>query len=102
MNAHDLPDTLFDFALIPKWDDRLHELAALIEPEDWEYHKTPSLRPFPILSNYLRYTYIRLAEEHKIVVSSDEKWACFNSGLVTPNQEPVYLLFEENLFSDRT
>jgi len=94
--------TLYEFAFIPKIDEVLQELANLVEPEDWEYQRTPASRPLPILFNYLRYTYTRLAEEKKIAVSPDNKYACFNSGLVTMNQEPVYLLFEENLFDNRT
>lgn len=96
MNNEPLPDTLFEFAFFHKWDDRLSELAKIVEAEDWQYHTTPSVHPFPILNNYLRYSYNRLAEEKKIAVTDDKKYSCFNSGLVTPNQEAIYLLFNEN------
>lgn len=102
MNPRDLPTALHEFALIPKIDELVQELAGLVEPEDWKYQRTTSNRPLPILYNYIKYTYSRLAEEQKIAISPDEKYACFNSGLVTPNQEPVYLLFTENLFDNRT
>jgi len=52
-------------------DDRLNELAALAELEEWDYHRTETDNQKPILYNYLRYTYQRLTEEEKIVVSDD-------------------------------
>jgi len=56
---------------IPHMDDCLNELAALAEPEEWDYHRTETDNQKPILYNYLRYTYQRLTEEEKIVVSDD-------------------------------
>jgi hypothetical protein len=101
MDAHDRPSKLSEFALIPQLDEKLRVSASMAEEEDWGYHFSESQFPFPVLRNYIRYTYARLAEEEKIAVSLDNKWACFNTGLVTPNQEPLYVLFEENHFSDR-
>lgn len=101
MDPYDLPESLMQFALIPRIDEKIAELAAMAEPEDWAYTNTPSDRDNPVLYNYLRYTYKRLAEEKKIAVSQDEKWCCLNTGLVTPNQEPIYAVFQENRFDDR-
>lgn len=90
------PDDLLQFAFIPETNDRLAELAAEAEGEDWEYHNTQSQYPRPILYNYVRYTYRRLAEELKIVLSADGQYCCFNTGLVTDAQEPIYASFETN------
>ncbi len=79
----------------------LDSLATMAEPEDWDYKRTPSEHPKPILFNYLVYTYGRLVEEGKIELSPDEKNAVFNTGLVTVNQEPVFALFETNLNPDQ-
>lgn len=95
-----LPEHLFDFAFIPRFDDKLEQLAALAEPEDWQYKHTPSEHARPILYNYLHYSYRRLAEEGKITSSDDEDWATFNTGLVTPHQEPIYALFSRNRLPD--
>ena len=70
--------------------------ADLVEPEEWNYQHTPTQHPMPILYNYLHYTYRRLAEENKIAVSDDGKYIAFNTGLVTPNQEPVFALSDHN------
>jgi hypothetical protein len=81
------PGDLFDFAFMPASDDQLRTLAGLAEEEDWSYQHAPSEHPFPILFNFVRYTYRRVAEENKIALSEDGQYSCFNTGLVTPNQE---------------
>jgi hypothetical protein len=91
------PDDLFDFCFIPDIGNRLDELAEHeAEKEDWEYHTTTSQYPRPILHNYVRQTYKRVAEEGKIGLSDDGQFACFNTGLVTDNQEPLFASFEAN------
>lgn len=90
------PEDLWDFGFFPERDKRLRELAELVEPEDWTYKYTASDHEYPILFNYLRYTYRRLAEENKLALSEDGQYCCFNVGLVTPNQEALYASFEVN------
>ena len=90
------PEDLFEFAYVPDMPDNLRRLAEQAEQEDWNYHNTPSDKPYPILYNYFRYTYRRIAEERKIALSEDGQACCFNTGLVTPNQEPLYAYFETN------
>lgn len=90
------PDDLFSFAWFEQRDERLRELADLSEEEDWQYHNTPNDHEFPILYNYIRHTYGRVAEERKISLSDNGDFACFNSGLVTTNQEPIFASFEAN------
>src|SRR3989304_6736062 len=90
------PDDLFEFAWLPEVNSQLKELASDAEVEDWEYHYTVSEHPLPILYNYIRYSYKRIAEEHKIALSEDGQFACLNTGLVTPHQEPIFASFEIN------
>jgi hypothetical protein len=90
------PADLFDFAYLHNFDERLAELTNLAEPEIWDYQTTPNARPLPILYNYIRYTYLRLAEEVKIELSEDGLNVVFNTGLVTLNQEPIYAYFSRN------
>lgn len=71
-------------------------LAELAEDEDWDYQFTTTLYQKPILFNYIKYTYRRLAEERKIALSEDGNFSCFNTGLVTAHQEPIYASFEAN------
>lgn len=95
-NAYDFPEHFRDFVFMPKFDEAIEALAALAEPEDWDYKATQAQHPRPILRNYLTYTYRRLAEERKIAITQDEEHACFNLGLITATQEPIYALFGKN------
>ena len=94
------PDDLFDFAWFPDRDDRLRELADQAEEEDWQYQHTQNEHDFPILFNYLKYTYRRLAEERTISLSDNADCACFNTGLVTPTQESLFASFQANRRED--
>ncbi len=77
------PTDLFEFAYMRNWDAELANLAGEAESEDWGYQNSQSGILYPILSNYVRFTYERVAEELKIAVSQDAQYACFNTGLVT-------------------
>jgi hypothetical protein len=48
-----------------------------------------------VLESYLRWTFIRLNSEQKVRIV-DGRAATFNTGLVTPNQEEIFALFEPN------
>lgn len=89
-------EDLFDFAFIPNMDDNLQNLATEAEPEEWAYQNTDSDHSLPILYNYIRYTYRKIAEEGKIALSEDGQYSCFNTGLVTSSQEAIYASFEVN------
>ncbi len=95
-SVYDFPEHFRDFVMMPRFDENIEELAKLVELEDWEYKSTHSSHPRPVLRNYLTYTYRRIAEEKKLSVTPDEEYACFNLGLITPKQEPVYILFSKN------
>ncbi|PTX93464.1 hypothetical protein DB345_17810 [Spartobacteria bacterium LR76] len=95
------PEDFFEFAYIPEINQQLTALAELAEPEDWDYHHTPSIHPHPVLHNYVRYTYKKVAQEGKISLSDDGQYACFNTGLVTENQESIFASFEVNRQAER-
>ena len=90
------PEELFDFGYIPL-NIYLPALYDLAEDEDWGYHHAASSEhEHPVLYHYVKYTYKRVAEEHKIGLSEDVQFSCFNTGLVTNNQEPIFASFETN------
>lgn len=92
---------LGDFAYMRDFDAAIAALAALAEPEDWDYHNTAAARARPVLRNYVVHTYRRLAEEEKLGFTDDRGWCCLNTGLVTVHQEPIYAVFEVNYIPDR-
>ena len=93
------PEDLFDLAFVRGYNEGLPELRDLAEDEDWEY-RVRSDRANPILTNYIVFTYKRLVEERKIAISGNGQRLCFNTGLVTENQEEVFGLFEPNRRED--
>ncbi|MHB1238107.1 MAG: DUF3825 domain-containing protein [Gallionella sp.] len=98
---YDFPDDFYDFAFMPKFAEHIETLRSLAEPEDWDYKNTADPQSHPILTNYIRYTYRRIAEEKKISVTSDEQYCCWNTGLITPTLEPIYILFDRNKITDK-
>ncbi len=94
------PEMLFGFAYIPDFNGRLEDLAGMAEAEDWSYHYTPNDHPNPILYSYVQHTYRRVAQQESISTSRNGDFACFNTGLVTPHQEPIYASFQVNLNDD--
>lgn len=72
-----------------------HLLAETALEEHWHFGEEPDPRqPYPILVNYIQYTFFRLTKEKKIVEKS--QWATFNTGLVDRLYDPIYALFERN------
>lgn len=100
--AYDFPEHFRDFVFMPRFEENIDALAGLAEPEDWGYKSTVAQHSKPILRNYLTYTYRRVAEEKKISITPDEEYACFNLGLITVSQEPIYALFSKNKLDNFT
>jgi hypothetical protein len=96
MTAPDQTRPLYRFAYLPAIHERTEELARLAEEEEWNYRNTPAEIPRPVLYNYLHYTFARVEEQSRIVFSDDGQVACFNTGLVSANQEAIFALFEKN------
>lgn len=84
---------LNDFNLGPI-PDMLEALRLIAMPENWDYSNMEGIRPNPILYNYLIHTYSRLKDEGKIIEKG--KFRCFNTGLVTPNQQEIFMLFNQS------
>ena len=101
-DKYDLPEDFGDFAFMPKFKENIKELADLAEEEDWAYKNTPCDSDYPILENYIRYTYKRIAEEKKVSLSNSEDMICFDTGLITRRQaEPIYIIFTVNKLPEK-
>jgi hypothetical protein len=82
---------IFDYAKVADWESRLQVLADLAERERWTFRCVPDHSPLPVLDSYIRYTFLRVHEQAKITES--ERLSCFNTGLLTANQEEVFGVF---------
>jgi hypothetical protein len=71
----------------------LKDLADMALEERWYFGTIPDTRnPYPILENYLKYTFFRLRREGKVAESPEGagRWAAFNTGLVDRLYDPVF------------
>lgn len=91
---------LTTWAAIPAY--QYQALADLALDENWYYGSDQSsdADSFPILKNYLNYTFKRLSYEKKVMIRTDhernEEYAAFNTGLVDKKYEYIYALFKKN------
>ena len=97
---------LFHWSRIPNL--KIKELAEKALPEKWYYGaaNAADAENYPILKNYLAYTFKRLVFEDKILygdvadaVHTGEEYAAFNTGLVDQKYEYIYALFKKNTIS---
>lgn len=86
---------IFNFAYFPKYDEAIKFLGEkLADPEEWDFSTTIN-KTFSILKNYVNFTYLKLYQENKISFTKDNKFASFNTGLITSNLEDIFAFFEE-------
>ena len=97
---------LFHWSRIPNL--KIKELAEKALAEKWYYGAANSAdaENYPILKNYLAYTFKRLVFEDKILYGdvadaahAGEEYAAFNTGLVDQKYEYIYALFKKNTMS---
>lgn len=74
---------------------KLDYLSRLAQPEQWNYND-PQKEPNQILKNYLFYTYDRIKQENKIIITDEKTEMCFNTGLQTVNGNDIYAYFQRN------
>ncbi len=83
--------SIFDFAVVIEWENRLANLAQMAEPERWHYLYAPSNVNLKILDNYVRYTFLRALDQQKMV--EGDGVLCFNTGLLTAGHEEIFAVF---------
>ncbi|MFA5323768.1 MAG: DUF3825 domain-containing protein, partial [Smithella sp.] len=67
------------------------------EKENWYYdapQMTDAQKELGVLFQYVHHTFARLQKENKILIADTH--AVFNTGLLTPNGEEIFGLFEKN------
>lgn len=81
------------------WEAPYAKLARMTRtPDSWNFKdeelqaKYPGQK-YPILTNYINYTFLRLVELDRIVYSEDDTQCCFNTGLQTVHGKDIYALF---------
>ncbi|MCU0435024.1 MAG: DUF3825 domain-containing protein [Bacteroidia bacterium] len=72
----------------------LEQLRLMAMPENWNYARSKSQFTHPILYSYLIHTFARVFEQGKVAEKGG--FSCFNTGLVTENQEEIFMLFKKS------
>ena len=93
-NEYSKIPSITQWAYFPDFPKAIQNLKELALKEKWYYKRQNPNYPYPILSNYLKYTFVRLTHEHKIMELED--YAAFNTGLVDSLYDPIFALFEKN------
>lgn len=88
-----------DILHLTKWANinqkaSIEALSCLAIPERWSYKTENKNYPKPILAKYLKWTFVKLHREDKILFSND--YAAFNTGLVDKFYRPIYAVFDKN------
>jgi hypothetical protein len=86
-------EPLSKFANLPMetLHQKVSELAAIALPENWYFGSQPPTEfAYPILKSYLRYSFIRLQHEAKVIASRDQQHRAFNTGLLDTLLRPIY------------
>jgi len=79
-----------------EYNKKLAGLAAMAQPEKWAFGKDKEKDPYRILRNYFQFTYNRLSEENKIIMSADSIFRCMNTGLLTVYNQEIVAIFSKN------
>ncbi len=72
----------------------IETLKKMALPERWTYSIEDENYPNPILAKYLKWTFVKLMRENKILYSNE--YAAFNTGLVDKFYKPIYAVFDKN------
>lgn len=90
-------DMLYNYAYWPSYNDDLKTLKNdLALPENWSYKENPLDNEFPILKNYITYTFAKLWKDKQVYLSANGQYSVFNTGLVNKNYQYIYVVFKKN------
>lgn len=91
-------DVFCDFSFVTQsdasWEYPYEKLAQITQPESWgftreEFKSRYPQQTYPILMNYLNYTFLRLQDLNLIEYTDDSTEACLNTGLLTKMKNRV-------------
>jgi hypothetical protein len=88
-------NVIIEFAYLGHYQTMIKKLKDLALEERWYYKELNPDFPYPILVNYLHYTFYRLMKEKDKILYADN-FAAINTGLVDKRYEPIYALFIKN------
>ena len=89
---------LMSWAFLGHFPKTLQRLKGMALEEDWGVVENENHEElYPVLINYLQYTFYKLTKErNKIIYSEDKEYAVFNTGLVDSRYKQIFALFRKN------
>lgn len=93
---------LYRFAYVGNKEEQIDyfkELANLAEDEVW--HSKKGVEDYDILNNYITYTFDKAVKDDLVLISDDQEYAAFNTGLLTKNGEDILCMFNRFHKSDK-
>ena len=90
-NKEDFYMDIYDYMQWGDYNARIKELAEKALPEKWSFDGKDD---YSILKNYLKYTFINLQNENKIIET--ETYSVFDTGLFSNYYVPIYAYGELN------
>lgn len=78
------------------YNRKLEYLARMAQEEPWTFKSIAQKDPYRILRNYFHFTYDRLHEEGKIMISDDHDFSCINTGLLTKYDREIMATFSRS------
>ena len=77
----------------------IESLKRMALPEQWTFGEENEDYPSPILAKYLKWTFVKLMREDKIL--EENGYASFNTGLVDKFYKPIYAVFDKNRIQNK-
>ena len=84
---------LTNWAYMGDMDEVLKSLAGIALKERWGQEDSCGRSAYPVLKNYLTYTFYRLHRTGKVLENKEGGIAAFNTGLVDETYESIYACF---------
>jgi hypothetical protein len=82
------------------WEKPFEQLTVIAKKEEWNFSseelKHRHNQKYPILTNYLNNTFLRVLDLDLIAFSDDGDKACFNTGLQTRDDQDIFATFFKN------
>lgn len=95
-----------DGSVSSSWEQPFEKLVGLAKREQWNFQRPQFAgkyrnQRFPILTNYLNYTFLRLQDLGRLAYTEDDQRMCFNTGLQTKEEKDIYGVFFRHQAPDK-
>lgn len=93
--APDVIPNIRKWAWFFNWPGVIEQLRGSALHEDWGETINPEtgIKTYPVLDSYFSNTFIKCWREKKVLLSTDQQYAAFNTGLVDEKYQDIFAVF---------